>query len=54
VLFRSALGPRESVLTLKLANATDRLAYNAAAVSTIRGLSPLPGRAWSASWRVAF
>ena len=31
----------------KLSNATDRLAYNAAAVSTIRGLSPLAGRALS-------
>jgi iron complex outermembrane receptor protein len=37
----------------KLANATDELAYNAAAVATVRGLSPAPGRALSAGvqWR---
>lgn len=29
----------------KLGNATDELAYNAVAVATVRGLSPLPGRA---------
>jgi iron complex outermembrane receptor protein len=37
----------------KLANATDELAFNAAAVATVRGLSPAPGRALSAGvqWR---
>jgi iron complex outermembrane recepter protein len=37
----------------KLANATDELAYNAAAVATVRGLSPAAGRALSAGvqWR---
>jgi len=37
----------------KLANATDELAFNAAAVATVRGLSPASGRALSAGlqWR---
>jgi len=37
----------------KLANATDELAFNAAAVASVRGLSPAPGRAFSAGmqWR---
>ena len=29
----------------KLVNVSNELAYNAAAVATVRGLSPLPGRA---------
>jgi iron complex outermembrane receptor protein len=39
--------------TLKLANAGDELAFNAAAVSTVRGLSPAAGRSVSAAlqWR---
>jgi iron complex outermembrane receptor protein len=39
--------------TVKLTNATDELAFNAAAVSTVRGLSPAAGRAVSAAlqWR---
>ena len=35
--------------TLKLANAGDELAFNAAAVSTVRGLSPAAGRSVSAA-----
>lgn len=44
---------RDAQLLLKLANATDRLAYNAGTVATLRGLAPLPGRALSVSLRVA-
>ena len=38
----------------KLANATDRLAYNAATVATMRGLSPLAGRALTLGVRAVF
>jgi len=38
----------------KLNNATDRVAYNAAAISTMRGLSPLGGRALSVGLRSSF
>jgi iron complex outermembrane receptor protein len=37
---------------LKLDNLGNRLAYNAAAVATVRGLSPLPGRALSVGLRL--
>ena len=38
----------------KLSNATDRVAYNAAAIATARGLSPLGGRAMSVGLRTTF
>jgi iron complex outermembrane receptor protein len=38
----------------KLNNATDRLAYNAAAINTVRGLSPEGGRALSVGLRTRF
>ena len=38
----------------KLNNATDRLAYNAAAIATVRGLSPQAGRALSVGLRTTF
>lgn len=37
-----------------LNNATDRLAYSASAVQTVRGLSPLPGRSLQTGLRVGF
>ena len=37
---------------LRLDNITDRLAYNASAVATIRGLTPLAGRAVTAGLRL--
>lgn len=46
-------GGREARLTAKLANATDRLAYNAGTVATLRGLAPLPGRALSVTLQVS-
>lgn len=42
---------REAQLTVKLANATDELAYNAGTVATLRGLAPLGGRALSVALR---
>ena len=45
---------REGVWFLKLGNVGDRLAYSAAAVQTVRGLSPLPGRALQTGVRVDF
>ncbi len=41
-------------LLVKLGNATNQLAYNASTVATMRGLSPLPGRALSLVLRAAF
>jgi iron complex outermembrane receptor protein len=41
-------------LLVKLGNATNRLAYNASTVATMRGLSPLPGRALALVLRAAF
>jgi iron complex outermembrane receptor protein len=38
----------------KLNNATDKLALNAAAIATMRGLSPLPGRALTVGLRSRF
>jgi len=38
----------------KLNNATDRLAFNAAAIGTVRGLSPQGGRALTVGLRTAF
>lgn len=43
-----------ALLFVKLQNAGDELAYNAATIATVRGLSPLPGRSLSAGLRVAF
>ncbi len=46
---RGSFAPSAAPATIgwfaKLGNATDELAYNAVAVATVRGLSPLPGRA---------
>jgi iron complex outermembrane receptor protein len=39
---------------VRLGNATNRLAYNAGTVETMRGLSPLPGRALTAGLRSRF
>lgn len=51
---RFTLGTSDAVAFAKLGNATNELAYNASAIQTIRGLSPLPGRALLAGVRVAF
>lgn len=52
--WRFNLGEGDAVAFAKLGNATNELAYNASAIQTIRGLSPLPGRALLAGVRVAF
>jgi iron complex outermembrane recepter protein len=51
---RFNLGSSDAVAFAKLGNVTNELAYNASAIQTIRGLSPLPGRALLAGVRVAF
>lgn len=52
--YRFTLAGRDALWYLKLDNATDRLAYNATAIETIRGLSPLPGRALATGLRLDF
>lgn len=47
-------GPTSGLFYVKLANATDELAYNAATIGTVRPLSPLPGRSLSAGVRLSF
>lgn len=49
-----ALAGGETTWFLRLANVGNRLAYNAGAVATVRGLAPLPGRALSGGVRVSF
>ena len=51
---RLRLGASDALVFAKLGNATNQLAYNASAIQTIRGLSPLPGRALQTGVRVAF
>jgi iron complex outermembrane recepter protein len=51
---RFNLGSSDAVAFAKLGNVTNELAYNASAIQTIRGLSPLPGRALLAAVRVVF
>lgn len=38
----------------RLSNLTDKLAFNASSIDTIRGLAPQAGRAFSAGWRGRF
>ena len=51
---RTDWGGSNALWFVRLDNATDRLAYNAASVATVRSLAPLPGRSLSAGLRVAF
>lgn len=51
---RFALGDSSGLWFVKLDNAGDRLATNAATIQTVRGLSPLPGRSLKAGVRVVF
>ena len=59
-LFNASLSKRfqiaglDALAFLKATNLGDKLAYNAVTVETIRGLSPLPGRALKAGVRVSF
>lgn len=48
------LGQADALWFLKLDNLGNELAYSASAIATIRGLSPLPGRAATAGLRVNF
>lgn len=47
-------GTRRALWFVKLSNATDKLAYNASTIETVRGLAPLPGRALKTGVRVDF
>jgi iron complex outermembrane receptor protein len=51
---RVALGCSDALAFVKLANATDALAYNASSVPTVRYLAPLPGRSLKFGLRVSF
>jgi len=48
------LGRADAMAFAKLGNAADKLAYNASTIQTIRGLSPVAGRALQFGMRVAF
>jgi iron complex outermembrane recepter protein len=52
--WRQHLGGAEALWFLRVDNLTDRLATNAVAISTVRNLSPLPGRAVAGGVRVRF
>ena len=52
--WRGTVGGRELLWFAKLTNAGDRLAYSAVTAASLRGLSPLPGRALSTGLRIAF
>lgn len=43
--------PGEANAYAKVGNVTDRLGFNASSIATMRGLAPLPGRAFSAGLR---
>jgi iron complex outermembrane receptor protein len=43
--------PGEASAYAKVGNVTDRLGFNATSIATMRGLAPLPGRAFSAGLR---
>ena len=47
-------GTRRALWFVKLDNATDKLAYNASTIETVRGLAPLPGRSVKTGVRVDF
>ncbi len=51
---RFTLGGSDALAFVKLANATDALAYNASTVPTVRDLAPLPGRSLKMGLRVSF
>lgn len=52
--FGASMAGTSAWLYLRLDNLTDERAYNASSISTVRWLSPLPGRSVSAGARVSF
>lgn len=52
--WRQRWGQADALWFLKADNLTNRLAYSASAIQTVRALSPLPGRSVSAGVRVRF
>jgi iron complex outermembrane receptor protein len=51
---RLKLGGLDAYAFLKASNIGDKLAYSATSIQTVRGLSPLPGRALKGGLRVVF
>lgn len=51
---RFSLDQADAIWFVKLTNLGDELAYSASSIQTIRGLSPLPGRAVKVGMRVTF
>ena len=51
---RFALGGTDALWFLKLGNLTDKLAYSATTIATVRDLAPLPGRSLKTGVRVSF
>ncbi|MFT3956526.1 MAG: TonB-dependent receptor [Piscinibacter sp.] len=51
---RLMLGAGDALVFVKLTNVGDALAFNATTIASVRGLSPLPGRAMQAGLRVTF
>lgn len=51
---RFSLGPTDALWFVKVTNLGNELAYSASSIQTIRGLSPVPGRAVMAGVRVTF
>ena len=51
---RFSLDAADAIWFVKLTNLGDELAYSASSIQTIRGLSPLPGRALKVGMRVTF
>lgn len=54
VSWSGTLGGQAVHATLQAGNLTDRLAYNASTIATVRGLAPLPGRSLRAALRLSF
>lgn len=52
--YKTTLGASDVLVFAKLGNVGNVLAYNAGTISTVRPLSPLPGRSLAAGLRVAF
>ncbi|MCW7539188.1 TonB-dependent receptor [Aquabacterium sp. A7-Y] len=52
--YRFKAGPSDGTVFVRLDNATDELAYNAASIRTVRELAPLPGRGLKLGLRLNF
>ena len=52
--YRTTTPAGNALFFLRITNLTDRLAYNASSIDTIRNLAPLPGRGFKAGVQLAF